>query len=167
MNDYARKRMISDRLERGYDRRSRSDYNYDMYGTEDYRRDYRNSGRRDYADRYDGHGPEIELTKQDMMEWKRNLLNADGSTGEHFKFDEIMDVAEKMRLRFRGYTEKDLCMTVNMLYSDYCKVLKSIIPPDKELYIYVAMADAFLNDEDGPDGSEKLALYYHCIVKND
>lgn len=94
-------------------------------------------------------------------------MNADGSMGEHFRFDEIMEVAEKMRLRFRGYTEKDLCMAVNMLYSDYCKVLKSIIPSDKELYIYVALADAFLNDEDGPEGSEKLALYYHCIVKND
>lgn len=77
-----------------------------------------------------------------------------------------MEVAEKMRLRFDSYSEKDLCMTVNMLYSDFCKALKHMIPQDKELYVYVALADAFLNDEDGPEGSEKLALYYHYIVKN-
>lgn len=162
-------------MDRGYEESDRRSYDgtydyRDMYDGEDYRRGVRGSGRRDRMDSrrmYDGHSPEVELTKQDMMEWKRNLINADGSIGDHFKFDEIMDVAEKMRLRFRGYTEKDLCMTVNMLYSDYCKVLKSIIPPDKEVYIYVALADAFLSDEDGPEGSEKLALYYHCIVKND
>lgn len=176
MNDYARRRIISDRLDRAYDSMyDRRDYAYDMYDGADYRRGVRGSGRRDrrdYADNMDsrdymdGHGPEMQLTKQEMMEWKKNLMNADGSMGEHFKFDDIIEVAEKMRLRFRGYSEKDLCMTVNMLYSDYCKVLKTVIPPDKELYIYVALADAFLNDEDGPEGSEKLALYYKCIVKD-
>jgi hypothetical protein len=70
MNDYARRRMISDRLDRAYDGR-RSDYAHDMYDGEDYRRGVRGSGRRDrsdYNDMYDGHNPEVELTKHDMME---------------------------------------------------------------------------------------------------
>ena len=77
MNDYARRRMISDRMDRAYEGsydRRRSDYSYDMLDGEDYRRGVRGSGRRDrrdYADGrdyMDGHGPEVELTKQDMME---------------------------------------------------------------------------------------------------
>ena len=163
MNDYARRRIMNDRsYEQPRDMRHEQDYMDYYSGNHDYRR----ASRQDMTYGYDGHAPEVELTKHDIMKWKRHLMNADGSEGEHFNFEEIMDVAEKMRLKFRGYSEKDLCMTVNMLYSDYCKVLKQIIPPDKELYIYVALAEAFLNDEDGPDGSEKLALYYHCIVKD-
>ena len=73
-----------------------------------------------------------------------------------------------MGLRWDGYDEKDLCMTANMLYSDFCEVLKSIIPPDKEVLAYVKMAQAWLEDPDSPvDGSEKLALYYYCIVSDE
>jgi hypothetical protein len=80
MNDYARRRMISDRLDNMYDKRGSSDYSYDMYDGADYRRGVRGSGRRDrrdYADNrdyldsrdyMDGHGSEMQLTKQDMME---------------------------------------------------------------------------------------------------
>jgi hypothetical protein len=82
MNDYARRRILSNRIDQTYgvtDRR-RSDYRYDsmdtydsrdMYDGEDYRRGVRGSGRRDRAesmDMFDGHGPEVELTKHDMME---------------------------------------------------------------------------------------------------
>jgi hypothetical protein len=80
MNDYARNRIMRDRLDREYE--DRRDYTYDMYDGADYRRGSR-SGRRDrademdyrdhpdgrvYKDYYDGHGPKIELTKQDMKE---------------------------------------------------------------------------------------------------
>ena len=68
-----------------------------------------------------------------------------------------------------GYTEDDLCMAANMLYSDYCEVLKPYISrePEKEADFYVKMAKAFLDDEDAPDGSAKLAMYYFCIADVD
>ena len=74
MNDYARRRILSDRIDRAYSDRRMSDNAYDSrdrYDGEDYRRGVRGSGRRDRMDgrdMFDGHEPEVELTKQDMME---------------------------------------------------------------------------------------------------
>ena len=110
---------------------------------------------------------QIKLNKKDIQAWKRKMMNADGSRGEHFDMQQIMSAAEKLGIKFKEYDEKELCITANMLYSDYCEVLKSIVPKDKEDIVYTKMAQAFLEDEDAPEGSEKLALYYKCIVDDD
>jgi hypothetical protein len=131
-------------------------------------RDYDDEDYEMYDDyEMDGHEP-MKLPKKDMMKWKRQLENADGSHGEHFNMQQIMGIASQMGLKWDGYDEKDLCMTANMLYSDFCEVLKSIIPQDKEVLACVKMAQAWLEDPDAPvDGSEKLALYYYCIVSDE
>lgn len=135
------------------------DYRYDYNDYNDYRmHDYRS----DYAD-----DEPVRLSKSDMKEWKRKLENADGSLGEHFDKNEILNVAEKIGVRYRGYGEDELCMTANMLYSDYCEALKGYVPQDKEAIVYTKMAKAFLEDADAPEGSEKLAIYYHCIANDD
>lgn len=54
-----------------------------------------------------------------------------------------------------------------MLYSDLCEALRALIPRDKEAMIYTKMARYWLEDEDGPQDLEKLALYYYCIVDGD
>lgn len=136
---------------RYYGRDSRSERDYD-----DYNHEY------DYAE-----SEHLRLSKEEMREWKRHLENADGSLGEHFSMEQLQRAAEKIGVTYNGYTEKDLCMVANMLYSDYCEALKAYIPQDKEAIIYTRMARAFLEDEDAPEGSEKLALYYYCIVKDD
>lgn len=110
---------------------------------------------------------QIKLNKKDIQTWKRKMMNADGSHGEHFDMQQIMSAAEKLGIKFKEYDEKELCITANMLYSDYCEVLKSIVPKDKEDIVYTKMAQAFLEDEDAPEGSEKLALYYKCIVDDE
>ena len=112
---------------------------------------------------YTGH-EDMRLTKQDMMEWKRKIKNADGSSGEHFDHKQIADAASKIGIRFDHYDDKELAMTANMLFSDYCDALRAYIPQEKEAIIYTKMARAFLEDEDAPKGSEKLALYYYCIA---
>lgn len=109
----------------------------------------------------------MKLNKKDIQAWKRKMMNADGSHGEHFDMQQIMSAAEKLGIKFKEYDEKELCITANMLYSDYCEVLKSIVPKDKEDIVYTKMAQAFLEDEDAPEGSEKLALYYKCIVDDE
>lgn len=135
--------------------------------------------RRDYADRtMDGryederdyrrdYGESIELSKSDMQEWKRMLVNADGSKGAHYDMHQIIQAAERIGVKFHEFDEKEFCMTVNMLYSDYCQIVNKFIPHDKSLTFFAEMAKAFLEDEDAPEGSEKLALYYHCIVCNE
>ena len=73
-----------------------------------------------------------------------------------------------MGISFKDFDEKTLCLTTNMLYSDYCDVLRNYIPTDKEPYVYVSLAKAFLDDEDAAvDGDEKLAAYYFAIVKGE
>lgn len=140
------------------------DYNYDM-AREDYRdyRDYRDS--RDYRDMRDyGDGSKMRLSKTDVHHWKQMMENEDGTRGPHYDMQQIMQAVEKLGIRFDEYNEREFCMAVNMMYSDYCKVAKRFVAPDKEMMFFAELAKAFLDDADGPEPSEKLALYFHCIV---
>ena len=118
-----------------------------------------------YGNRYDMEFNEPEkmrLTNREMKMWKRNLENADGSHGEKYQMEQIMPIAQQLGIKFHEFSEEDLCMAVNMLYSDYCKVLGS------DLGMYVKLAKAFLEDDDfDGTGSEKLALYYKCIASGE
>ena len=91
------------------------------------------------------------------------MKNSDGSHGEHFSKEQVEQVAKQMGIDINAFDNMVFCMTVNMLYSDYCKVFKKY--GMDRLEVYIDLAHAFLKDEDF-DGSpdEKLALYYHCIV---
>jgi len=144
----------------GGDRRSEDYRSYDYRGGRD---------SRDYAfdhEDYDGRDEEkLRLTEEDMRKWKRELQNADGTKGEHFDGQQINQIAERLGIRFEDYDEKALCLTTNMLYSDYCEALKTVIPHDKELLTYVKLAQAWLEDEDASvKGEEKLAVYYYAIA---
>lgn len=121
-------------------------------------------------DEMDGAHPSglMRLKKKDFMKWEKQLENADGSHGKHFDAQQIKKVAEQMGIRYDKYDEKELCMTANMLYSDFCEVLKTVIPTEKEVIAYTKLAHAWLEDPDSPvEGSEKLALYYWCIVNDE
>lgn len=134
-------------------RRGRGDVDFE--GTMDFNDD---RDMRDYGN--------PRLSKTDMHYWKQMMENEDGTRGPHYDMRQIMDVAEKMSIDFdkEEFDEKEFCMAINMMYSDYCKVAKKYISPDRELMFFAELAEAFLNDEDGPGASEKLALYFHCIV---
>lgn len=123
-------------------------------------RDRRRGRRRDY-------GETLSLTKSDIMNWKHNLENADGTRGPHFNMEQVMEAAKAVGIRFEDFDERELCMTVNMLYSDYCEVNKPYVSPERECHYYVELAKAFLEDDDGPEPSEKLALYYYCIAEDE
>lgn len=155
--DYASRRR--GRRDGNYGNYDRYDTHYDKeYDDYDYGYD------RDYSDGED----DMRLTKRDITEWKSSMMNADGSRGEHFRGETIERVARDMGISFKDFDEKTLCLTTNMLYSDYCDVLRNYIPTDKEPYVYVALAKAFLDDEDAAvDGDEKLAAYYFAIVKGE
>lgn len=168
----------SSRDRRDYDERDYDERDYDERDYEDERRGVRGSGRggrdrRDYEDsrrRFsyedgrDYHNKELRLTKSDMHEWKRMLENADGTRGPHYDMQQIMSVAEKHDIKFKEFSEAELCVATNMMYADYCHALKKFVEHDELLECCMCLAKAFLEDEDGPEASEKLALYYHCIV---
>lgn len=177
-NDY-RGDMRSDRGGMYEDHRGSMEYRGEIehdgrrgvYGTGRYGvggRDYGEDRREDYRRDYGDYGEEgMKLTKSDMKRWKKMLKNSDGSTGEHFSEDQLREASRQIGARFEKYDEADLCMAANMLYSDLCDALRPIIPKDKEAVIYAKLAKCWLEDEDGPQGSEKLALYFFCIVDDD
>jgi hypothetical protein len=136
-------------------------------GGRDHGEDYRGDMRGDYRGDYHGDEEEMSLSKSDMKRWKKMLKNGDGTTGEHFPEDQLREASRQIGARFEKYDEADLCMAANMLYSDLCEALRPIIPKDKETVIYAKLAKCWLEDEDGPQGSEKLALYFFCIVDDD
>ena len=122
----------------------------------------------DYGEYDYGHGEEMRLSKHDMMMWKERMENPDGSYGEHFNPTQIKQAVQSLGVQMNGYTEKELCLAANMLYSDYAEVLRPFVPREKEAVIYVNMARAFLDDPDAAvQGSEKLAAYYYAIVDDD
>lgn len=193
MNDYGKRYLIEqmNRHDGRRDRRrDREDRDYDDY-ERDYEHDYemdsrrgRNDGYedgrrdRDYEDGRRGvkgtgrgrrrdRGEPMRLSNFDMMRWKKMLRNADGTTGPHFEMQDIEQAVNKLGIRFDEYSEKEFCMVMNMLYSDYCEVNRSVVSPDKEAHYYAKLAQAWLEDDDGPEGREKLAIYFHCIADNE
>ena len=133
-------------------------------------RDERYDRHEPYDDRH-GHGEhtKLKLPKEDMRRWAESLENEDGTDGPHFEKRMLKERIKHMGHEPEGYTEDDLCMAANMLYSDYCEVLHPYISrePEKEADFYLKMAKAFLEDKDAPDGSAKLAMYFFCIADSD
>lgn len=125
------------------------------YDDRDYDYDSRHN---EEQNQYDNMG----LNRSEFKKWRKMLKNADGTRGEKYERSQIMPIAEKMGVDFREYNDEDLVMAVNAMYSDYCKIFGN------DLHKYVELAKAFLEDDDfDGTGSEKLALYYHCIANKD
>lgn len=159
--DYGMDREGDYRRDRGYrHERDMGGYSRNRYGEFTDRR-------RDYAE--EGEEEENRLTKEDIKKWTRSLEGADGSRGEHFEKKQIADVAKTIGVKFDKYSHEELALVANMLYSDFCEALRNYIPRDveKEAMAYTKMAQAWLEDPDAPEGSEKLALYYYCVIEED
>jgi hypothetical protein len=149
----------------------RSDYNsrdyghnYDMRGRGGYNRDYgeyEDYGMYDYAKAEYG-----KLSHEDVENWKKHLKNEDGTNGEHFKKDQITQIARQVGVNPEEYGEHIFGLVLNMMYSDYCKVAKKFGFDRGDFY--GELAKAFLNDKDfGGTPEEKVYLYYKCIAEQD
>lgn len=141
------------------------DYEEDMRGRRRNSRGQYMSDRRgrgmDYGDDMEG-----KLSKHEMKDWEKNLENADGSKGAHFDKEQIDQTAMQMGIDPKEFGEGVLCMTVNMMYSDYCGVAKKF--GVDRLDYYIELAKAFLKDKDfDGDGAEKLYLYYTFIASDE
>lgn len=132
------------------------------YGRPNYERDFMGDERERQYDYAYADNRMVKLTKKDIKHWEMHLENADGTDGKKYSKDLIIPAAQQHGIKFHDYSEDEFAMAVNMLYSDYCKAIGG------DMMLYIKMAKAFLEDEDFEGtGSEKLALYYRCIVEHD
>lgn len=95
--------------------------------------------------------------RKKAQEWTREMKNADGSSGEHWTFEQT---SQAMKQRGVECDPVEFYATMNMLWSDYGAVAKKY-GVDK-LEFWAELSKAFLMDEDAEEG--KLELYYECIV---
>ena len=120
--------------------RPRMDYGYD-YGY-----DYR--GGRDYGDMEKEYEEELKkwikkLQKKDRFGWSK---------------EQVVQQAKSMGVRFEEYDEEEFFATYLMMISDFPQIAN-------EPHTYLAMAKAFLEDDDAElKGSEKLCAYMYTIV---
>lgn len=100
-----------------------------------------------------------KLTMQQAGTWVNSMKNADGSVGAHW----TMEQTEQFRAQ-RGIdcSPVDFWVTMNMMYSDYCKAAKK--NNTSTVDFFVDMAKAFLDDADARPG--KLTLYYRYVSEH-
>ena len=83
------------------------------------------------------------------------MVNEDGTTGPHWKIEDISAVAKQKDVSFNGdFNLYDFAYVMNMMYSDYSNVVSGHD-------MFVKMSLAFLNDKDAPKG--KAYLYYKAM----
>lgn len=106
-----------------------------------------------------------DFSEKDVTQWSSVLKNEDGTNGPHWSMDQTTSVAESMGMTWEKVSRPCWWITMNMMYSDYCRVAEKYGVSIAEFY--ADMARAFLMDKDGPGAKEKLASYYFGIVKRD
>lgn len=148
--DYDRPRQIGFRYEDDMGRyRARADYQRMNEGEHRYGK--MEMGRAE-SKRHKG------MNRRMAEQWTESMRNADGSTGPHWSMDQTKQVMEKRDI---DCDPVEFWVTMNMLYSDYSKVVKAhgITSVD----FYADLAKAFLDDEDAVEN--KLVAYYEYIVE--
>ncbi len=107
-----------------------------------------------------GHASSMEapLDRKTAQEWVQKMKNADGSTGEHWTFEQTSQV---MKQRGVDCDPVEFYAAMNMLWSDYGSVAKKYGTDNVEYW--AEMAKSFLLDKDAE--GNKLALYYENIAK--
>lgn len=113
-----------------------------------------------------GHHDEPETAtfdRETAMQWAANMQNADDTTGPHWTMEQTTAVAESMGIQAPVVPRWAWGVTMNMMYSDYCMVASKYGVNNAEFF--ADMARAFLFDKDAEGPGEKLAAYYHSIVK--
>lgn len=90
-----------------------------------------------------------EHLSEDMAKhWISGMQNKDGTTGEHWSYEQTSPLAEQ-------YDKWDFYAVLNMIYSDYYN-------PRFDTNTYISLAKDWLNDKDV--GSGKTLRYYMYVV---
>lgn len=97
------------------------------------------------------------LTSDEAKVWAEGMINEDGTIGPHWT------VAETSIIEHSEIDDTCWWLTMNMMYSDYCKVATKFNVTAEALC--TSLSKAFLEDKDAECGETKLARYYYGIVK--
>lgn len=108
-----------------------------------------------------------KLSDSERKEWLENLENEDGTTGPMWDKNETTAIGKKLGVKFDEFSEDAWNLAMNLLYSDYCVAIEKSGPNVNKPETFGRLAKAFMEDSDGPDGEEKLALYFKNIVEAD
>ena len=100
------------------------------------------------------------MDKETAEEWTEHMENEDGTKGPHWSMEQIKQLKEQKGLEF---DLPDLFAVMNMMYSDYCEVAKKF--NINSIDFYIAMAKAWLEDDDVAAGKGKTIAYYECAAK--
>lgn len=92
-------------------------------------------------------------------EWTASMKNEDGTKGPHWTIEQVKQVMAQKGIKGEPY---EFYAVLNMIYSDYCAVLKK--HRVNNLDVYVDLACAWLMDEDAV--SDKSYAYYENVVKH-
>lgn len=98
------------------------------------------------------------FTQETAQAWMGRLKNDDGTTGPHWPMEHTEQARKQRNIDCDPLA---FYVTMNMIYSDYCKAAEKAGANSMDFYAY--MSKAFLDDKDAqPD---KLERYYQYIVK--
>lgn len=98
------------------------------------------------------------MRQETALQWTKEMENADGTTGPHWGMEQARQIMDQYKIHC---DEVEFFVTLNMMYSDYCKVAKKFNVSTTEFY--ACLAKAFLEDKDAGPG--KLNRYYEYIVE--
>lgn len=106
------------------------------------------------------HGPHFneEHARKAVMK----MENEDGTRGPHWSLEETSALASQYGISLSGkFNRYDWFVALNMVYSDYYKVLLNITGSNNVKH-YVEFAKAWLNDKDIDEG--KMWYYYQYVM---
>lgn len=104
-----------------------------------------------------------DFPEQDIQRWNDRMVNEDGTTGGHWSEYQTTPLAAAFGISPDHVSDAEWNVTMNMMYSDYCMVASKYGVNNAEFF--ADMARAFLFDKDAEGPGEKLAAYYHSVVK--
>lgn len=99
-----------------------------------------------------------EMTKELAEEWTSSMKNSDGTRGEHWSYTQTRQLMAQKGIECDPW---EFYVVMNMLYSDYCAVLKK--HGINNIDVYTDLACAWLKDTDAVPN--KTAEYYENVVK--
>lgn len=99
----------------------------------------------------------MPMTKEIAEEWTKSMKNEDGTKGPHWTMEQTKQVMAQKGIECDPI---QFWVTMCMMYSDYCAVLKKYGMNKAD--VYTDLACAFLNDSDVK--GDKLAKYYQYVV---
>lgn len=90
------------------------------------------------------------------------MENEDGTMGQHWSIQESATLANRYGMSFSEKVNRyDWYVALNMVYSDYYNIIKTISVPDTTKF-FVELAKSWLKDKDVEEG--KMWYYYKYVM---